>query len=271
MMQFAPLVSVTVEHAYFANGLAHGLKLRPDAITAKRLRAPWYAWRTDGCHLTIASDNTNPPPADEADAPFRFLAWVTDPLLPAASEPFLSEGPQILHLSMADKVLEPDGRWRLHPGVHAGAAGLGDAAADATPHPAVPERRPLFELTITAPAEKDRPMRCVIRLASRQVFWTYMVQGAMARGALSIVDTDGAHDFDALGEAPLPGNRTARIFRSTAPLALAERPPFRFQLREKSSVAERVLLRRLPGAGPNFRPVPGQDGQAMQAEIFVNV
>ncbi len=271
MMRFTPLVSVTVEHDYFADGTAHGLELRPDTVTANRLAARWYAWRADGSRLTIATDRANPPSGDEADAPFRFLAWVTDPLLTAASEPFLSNSPKILRLSMANKVQEPDGRWRLHPGVHAGAAGLGDAAADATPHPAVPERRPLFELALTAPVAEGQPMDCVVRLASREVFWTYLVQGAAAHGTLSIIDADGAHNFDALGEAPIPGNHTAQVFRSTAPLPLAERAPYRFQLREQGSVAERVLIRRLPNAGNRFRPIPGKTGPAMEAEIFVNI
>ena len=271
MMRFAPLVSVTVEHDYFADGTAHGLELRPDAGTAKRLAARRYAWRADRSHLTIATDSANPPPDDEADTPFRFLARVTDPLLTEASEPFLSNSPKILRLSMADRVQEPDGRWRLHAGDYAAAKGLEDPAPDTTPHPAVPERRALFELALTAPPEADRPMNCVIRLASRQVFWTYLVQGTAARGALSIVDADGAHNFDALGEAQISGNHTAQVFRSTAPLALAERPPYRFQLREQGSVAERVLIRRLPSAGSRFRPIPGRTGPAMQAEIFVNI
>lgn len=269
-MRFRPLLSLSVEHGYFADGRAHGLSLRPDGATAKRLGARWFAWRADEGQLAIAADADDPPPGDDLQQAFRFLAWPIRTTLAAASEPFLFAGKQVLRLSTDAKVQEADGRWRLHTGETASADDLADPAPDAEAHPAVPARRPLFDVSLTPPAA-DAPLACVIRLASRKVFWTYLVQGASDRGALSVVDAGGTHTFEALGEAPLPGARTAQAFRSAQPLALAERPPYRFQLREQGSLAERVLIRRLPGAGQRLRPVPGRDGTALQAEIFVHV
>ncbi|MCA8927698.1 MAG: hypothetical protein KDC18_06470 [Alphaproteobacteria bacterium] len=276
-MRFRPLVTLTLEHAFYAEGVATGVRFVPDAATARRLAARWYAWRGQGGRLTIAVDAADLPPADAA--PFRFLVWPTDPDLPAASEAFLSDGPQMAVLSTDAGVREDDGRWRLHAGDCVNAADLADPEADAGPHPAVPGRRPLLEVRLappegdTSPPEGDTPppLETVVRLASRKVFWTYLVQGAADRGPLSVVDAAGELRFEAVDETPLPGRAPAQTFRSADPLALAERPPYRFQLREQGSVAERVLIRRLPGAGNRFRPIPGQPDGAMQAEIFVHV
>jgi|GEM_PF-4688218 len=270
-MRFRPLLSVTLEHGYFADGVAQGVAFRPDTATAKRLAGPWYAWQGRNGRLAVAADAANPPPADEAGLALRFLLWPADAALVPASEAFLTAGPQMARLSTEAKVQEADGRWRLHSGETVTADDMAEPAADAHAHPAVPERRPLADLSLTLPDPADAPLDCVVRFASRKVFWTYLVLGGDRLGPLSVVDAAGDQAFERLEPVALPGQRTALPFRSANPLALAERTPYRFQLREQNSVADRVLVRRLPAASNRFRPISGPDGPGMQAEIFVNL
>lgn len=269
MGSLAAILNVTVEHGFYADGLAQGLAFRPDAGTTRRLQAPWWAMRTNDHQLLVVGDLDAAAAADDL-APLRFLAWVGDPALWTVSEPFVAVPDKLLRFASERAVRDDDGRWRLHKGTTVARDDLRSPHADAQPHPLVPARRPLFELVVTPDAQAG-PRDAVIRFAARRAFWTYHLQGRNGFGPLRVVDADGALDFKDLGSTRLATTGEARSFRSARPLALGERPAHRFQVRERRGDAERVVVRRLPGPSARLSRVPDRRDRAVQAEIFVNL
>lgn len=268
MSHYQPLLSLDVEHAYYGDQ-PPPLTLQADAETARRLSAPRFVIRISAGRLQVAADLSEPLTAAEAE-PLRFLAWPSDPAILAASEAFLTASDKLLRLSSDKRTKESDGRWRLHPETAADRNALRVPGGEAKPHPAIAERKPLFEVLL-APNAEDAPARYVIRFAARKVYWTYYVQSAKELGPLSITDTKGEATFKALGETALASGHKAMAFRSSAPIALAARSPMQLQLKEEGEPSERVLVRRLPVAGDTIRPIPGRRDNAMQAEIYVSV
>lgn len=265
----ARVFGLTVEHGYFADGLAQGLAFRPDAGTARRLQAPWWAIRTNDHQLMVAADLTAAAAADDL-APLRFWAWAENAALWTVCEAFVATPDKLLRFSTERAVRDADGRWRLHKGATATRNDLRRPAADAQPHPRVPARRPVFECVVK-PDGAFAPGDAVIRFAARRAFWTYHLQGRNGFGPLRVVDADGAFDFEDLGGTRLAPSSTAWSFRSARPLALGERPAHRFQVRERRGAAERVVIRRLPGPTAQLARVPGKRADAVQAEIYVNL
>jgi hypothetical protein len=109
---------------------------------------------------------------------------------------------------------------------------------------------------------------------SRQSIWCYWLLGDWDEKVLSIVDTRGALEFDALGPLPLDAAspRRAHCFRSRAPLALSERAPTGLQLRAgHSAAATRVVVSQLPAPRPTaLQYENGPNGRQAVSEIFVS-
>lgn len=85
---------------------------------------------------------------------------------------------------------------------------------------------------------------------SRQTIWKYVLTGDWRGRSLSVVDQRGEVAFTEPAEERLPNGQCALAVHSTTPIALRERPPQRFQLRDMTDASERVLISRLPGATP---------------------
>jgi hypothetical protein len=109
---------------------------------------------------------------------------------------------------------------------------------------------------------------------SRQSIWCYWLLGEWEEKVLTIVDTQGAREFDALGLTPLDTAemRRAHCFRSRAPLALSERAPTGLQLRAgHSAAATRVVVSQLPAPRPTaLQYESGPNGRQAVSEIFVS-
>lgn len=109
---------------------------------------------------------------------------------------------------------------------------------------------------------------------SRRSIWCYWLLGDWEEKVLTIVDTRGALEFDALGSIPLDPAQTrqAHCFRSRAPLALTERAPTGLQLRAgHSAAASRVVVSQLPAPRPTaLQYENGPNGRQAVSEIFVS-
>ncbi len=93
---------------------------------------------------------------------------------------------------------------------------------------------------------QERGRHFSIRFGARESFWQYHLLGSMNRENAFIVDLDNRVEFEPQGEVLLPGNRRSNVFRSKQRIPVLERTEYRFQLRERSQVGSRVLVKRLP-------------------------
>lgn len=102
--------------------------------------------------------------------------------------------------------------------------------------------------------------------------WTYHLTGRGLRDDLEIVDADDTVGFDDLGARTLPDGTTARVIRSTVPLALRARPLQRFVLQHDGRFGPTVLIPALPAAGTKIRPIT-EDGAPgrLQSDIYVTL
>ncbi|TVQ36085.1 MAG: hypothetical protein EA356_06355 [Geminicoccaceae bacterium] len=268
MRRFSPLLSLVVEHDFYAPGRPDGLRFVPDPTTAALLRGPDLVWRAARGELLVAGVDD----AWQGDAPslgLRFLVWSETPGFLAAAEAFVAPGDQMLRFSTERAVDEGGAIWRLHPAPAVTRAERRRTPADAVPPAHLPARRPLFDVVFElAPATVGRRYR--IRFEARKVFWTYYVQGVAPATSLAVVDADGEETFAALGAPAADRAVRGLVFRSKRRLALAERSTRRFQLREQLEIGTRVLIRQLPSAGLQLAPIPERRDGALQSEIYVN-
>ncbi len=245
MTRWAPLLEVTVEHGFFADGLARGLRFEPTEDTVAWLRGHDAVCRETGAGLLVAL------PVDRtaaADDPQR-LTWrvhSSDALLAGVTEGLPGRAPELLHWC-ATLVL--DDPTRLHA---APTAGMADAwpltwpAVSAALDHSTRRQPPVALLSVPLPTAS---VQYQVRLAPRSTVWKYWLLGDWSADPLQVVDP--AHEVvftDPVSE-PLGDGRVALAVRSRSGIALAQRSEARFQLRSRGAAVERVLVKRLPVAG----------------------
>jgi hypothetical protein len=88
---------------------------------------------------------------------------------------------------------------------------------------------------------------------------------------LQVTDVAGVVRFGDSDHEVLPDGTRVTVIRSAVPIALAERPRQRFQLRRGTGADARVLVARLPLASPAGLRREIVDGVLSDvSEIFVN-
>ena len=113
-------------------------------------------------------------------------------------------------------------------------------------------------------------MEVTVTLPVRKTYWKYLLVGDWGQ-ALQVSDAAGVIAFGASQHEVLPDGTTVTVIRSTAPIALAERPRQRFQLERADGAQARVLMARLPLANPAALRRELVDGALCDvSEIFVN-
>lgn len=111
-----------------------------------------------------------------------------------------------------------------------------------------------------------------INFKSRETFWKYYVFGDRSGTELFVADAERKIEFEALGETSFAEGRTALAFRSKTPLPLQERSDHRFQLGERDSGPENILIRRLPVATANRINKETINGKEVSvSELYVNL
>ncbi len=281
MARYLPRLRITVEHAYYTGGLARGLRFEPDADTAAWLHTHDGVWRDTGAGIELAAPAPHENAAPAAAAVLTWFVRCDDrpfgnvtALLPRNSDSVLrfqlppgtdtagpSEAPQTLH---AGAHAGPDDAWPTHPpGILAGEL----STAQKT-------RLPAFLVRVPAPP-LDNPPRAEatyrIAFEARSPVWKYCLLGDWSADPLRVEDTaQGASFSDPVSET-LDNGQAALSIRSRAGIALRERSDHRFQLRSRSAVADRVLVKRLPVAGADHFVREKIDGvPTLVSEIFVH-
>lgn len=276
-----PLLRVDVTHGYFADGRCRGLRFLPTGSTAHRLQRAGVWARQDGATLLLVG------PADAADqlrgGATAALGWQ----VVATDERFASY--------TDDPARRPGELLLVGTALAVGAARDGDAGDD-LPEPlrvrpvslhrrivmqalSVRDRaRPPFALLRIGPdrlrpraAFPDQPRRLGWTLAPRATVWKYCLFGDWPEDALDVFDPAGRIDFQPPARERLDDGRPLLALRSRRPLELAEQAAARLQLRCRSGDIVRVLVKRLPVAGPQHLAREEIDGAAtLVSEIHVH-
>jgi hypothetical protein len=246
MTRYASWLRCTVQHDFYADGQARGLRFVPHADTQRWLDMHGCICRVTGSELLVAAPLSVV--ATRAEAALCWSVYADDPQLAAVTEGLDLQPGELLLLAPSGV---RDGDAWLHAGDTAGAAehwplrwpsvsaGLGAAGH---------HRPPPMLLTVPAP---QAPVHYRARLAARATVWKYWLMGAWAEDGLQVVDTAEERPvrFSAPEQASLRGHGAAWTVRSLAPLALRQRHDARFQLCSGSADARRILVKRLPVAG----------------------
>ncbi len=269
MGPYLPLISLEVEHSYFQGGVCRRLSLTPTAASARRIeRTGCLVRRTDRGLVLLFDASTGVAlhqHASDADEPlcFHFLARAADASFANYTDGSIGSPHGLLMLDSRHAVLdEASGRWRLHAGASAGAADVKRLdCPEATEALSRHERHapPHFVVSIliteadVAQAMQQQAKRYFCRLQARATVWKYYLFGdlAEAEGGVQVVDLGQACGFDAAVGERLPDGQSVLAVRSSAPIALQERSPQRFQLRRQGTGADKVLIKRLPVASPS--------------------
>ena len=132
---------------------------------------------------------------------------------------------------------------------------------------------PLFKITISL-AKKDNlddHKEYIICHVARQTYWKYYFLGELAKKEAMVNDMHGKMQFRYAGkQTPFP-DTPARVYYSTEPIILRDRPDQRFQLRQLGEAGDKVLIKRLPNASAkNLSREIIQDKEVYVSEIFIN-
>jgi hypothetical protein len=264
MGPFQPLFSVEVEHGFFPGAVCRGLRFVPTPAAAARLERARCLLRSTDRGVLVLHDAGAAPVlqalAGAVDEPLRldFLVRATDPLFANYTEGLAST---LTALPMFDtEHALPDGeRWRLHTGASAGPADLQRLDAPrATALLARQERLapPAFTVSITvsaadAAAPPPQGKRYFCRLQARTTVWKYCLFGTWVEAnddPVQVVDLAQGWRFEPAVAERLADGQEVLAVRSSTRIPLQQRSDRRFQLRQRSGGADRVLIKRLPVA-----------------------
>jgi hypothetical protein len=259
---YAPLLQVSVSHAFFPDGRVPGLHWESPPATDRLLERAGCIARPVGSGLQIFYDSARRDhlAACLADrrTPMRLtFRWsVREWPLEGITEGVPREPGRALFVCSRRAVDEPHNAcWRLHRAPEVGAADFRRISrAPLRPAPVVRLRLGPEDLPSPDDLAGGRHLR--IRLAARKTWWKYFFVGAQAAGQLRVVDLQQQVEFSAPEPETLADGRTALCARSLSPIALQQRPAERFQLvRRDADGHDQVVLARLPAASGAAGPV----------------
>ena len=135
--------------------------------------------------------------------------------------------------------------------------------------------RPLFVVNICAKDKIDylfdeqkniTSKEFLIRFNTRKVYWKYILPFQKEPDCdLHIFDEKGKNKFIREKNEILPEGMTGIVFKSKEKIPLIDRSPYRFQLREKKSLTEKIIKQRL--SVPSVKLIQGDKDIS---EIFIN-
>lgn len=296
MSQYAILVSLTVEHAYFTGGRTPDLTFTPSRECAHMLRLMRLSLKQDRNCLEIWQELADIPlpnsvgnetPSENMpkkvsipELCFYFDIEGTDPLfsfytdLPKTGLNFASEvlmkNEQLTQfeaeveylVSMEKPVIEKHG-------VHDQRTSLISV-----------ELHGVQLHTISKAIDSNvisrliHPVkRYVMALKSKPIHWKYFFSGSLAKKKLHIVDLDAEENGLGIGfvDSSLTATKDGLAMISTSAIAMRHQPSQRFQLRE-AGAGERILVERLPNASlARIGKEKSRDGASMVvAEIYIH-
>ena len=286
LARYRPLLAVTVEHAFFADGAGRGVRVEPDAASARVLARSGCLWRAMVNGVSVYCDVSRPELCEsclaEAQPPFslRFLGYADDPLFDAYTGGYTPRPGSILAFEGGAAVAEaPEQRLRLHEGETVSDEYLRAAEDSESPADALGRRVPP-KFSVRIGVERDAASarangaaaKCyVLRFAARETIWRYYLLGGWAKEQVRVVDLNDKIGFVPDAAKRFSNGRTAHAVRSQEAIALQEAPAQRFQLRVREEGKERVIVKRLPVASAGQFHIEEHEGApTWVSEIYVN-
>jgi len=280
MGTYRPLFSVSVGHGYFSDGEWKGLDFVSTPGTVKVIEgADVLVRRTNSGVGVFYGENRSDALslyAEDANGVLRFSfkVYAGDRAFANYTSPATRKDNAILSFDNREAVGAPEtGRVRLCKDEFVSEKDFRDMDA-LVAEGILCERDkrvpPDFVVAVSIKLGKDDlsgdaaawvPRDCYVKFNARQSFWRYFLMGGMNRNNPLIVDLDNRVEFESCGEVMLPGNRSAKVFRSKELIPVLEKSSYRFQLREQGQGGGRVLIKRLPVASESRLGLDVIDGQ----------
>lgn len=290
MGSYRPLFNISVRHDFYADGLCPCIDFVPSEQTQQIINNAGLLVRKSAGGIGLIYDQGRSDAlvsyVDDQTEPlcFEFKVYSTEPQLKSYTEPFTAhpEGCTLYFDNLAD--VNPDNQdIRLHASEYVSNISFKKLESLQLMDVLSQKDRlipPLFVVSIYA-AGKAGPLfsapfetaakNYYLSFKSRQTFWKYYLLGSMARKDAYILDPDGGVEFEFTGETSLSDARSALTFRSRVAIPLRQRQSFRFQLKERASEGERVLIKRLPVAGAaQFGKEVLSEQEIVVSEIYIN-
>lgn len=258
--RYQPLMGVQVQHGYFEPGRTRHLVFDPCELTQRLMRQFDVLMRFDGANLELhaRADRLDGLRSEctQAGGVLRFQLRSTDPACGLYTAPLEAD-------RVAEFVPDPDRRGQLMLQTR-------PRTGTAPPSPSTVLGELMLPLEPVA-AEDASSRTWLLQIAARSTIWKYWLLGDWLDRELTLVDLAGQIEFAQPVSEALPDGRTATVIRSRTAIALQERPPQRFQLRDARSTPPKVLVPRMPAAAPGGLGREWQSGDtALVAEIFLS-
>jgi len=288
MARYRPLLSIAVEHGYFADVLCRNLRFEPCEQSAALLQKSGCVWRAVVGGIAIHADVSKTKllrSCFEEMSPSRrlgFRAYAEDSLFDTYTGGYQRSDDAVLFLDSDNAVQEAtSGRYRLH---------ASDSVSDADrrlinspsllnnrrPRTGSPKCEVWIQADIDSLDEFSHAQDAVgknyyLRFAARSTLWQYIVVGDWMQEQVSVVDLADKVRFSASHPRNFANGRVAQTLRSEEVISLQERSSQRFQLRVQDHGTERVMIKRLPVASAGqFNIEEHKGAPTWVSEIYVN-
>ncbi|MCP5244474.1 MAG: hypothetical protein H6937_00295 [Burkholderiales bacterium] len=263
MGSYQLLFSVTVEHMYFTDHACKSLEFVPTHATAHLFRQSGLLSRISENRLSVFFEDDKLDTLQlyaQDDFAFSYKVFSRDSNFSKYTLPAIQPDDAILYFDNQSLNSDKDGRYLLHDGAYVSEADYVELNAPVVTdcfesrdyhvkpsfivHIAIQKDSQLLSLD-----QGNRQLRqFFISFASNKTVWKYYFVGDLARRNLYIADLDNKIQFEEIGNAVLPGNRTAKMLQSTQAIQMLEQPQQRLQLKESLELRDKVLINRLPNA-----------------------
>ncbi|MCJ8208320.1 hypothetical protein MUY27_01280 [Mucilaginibacter sp. RS28] len=270
--QYQTLLTVSLEHDYFANNQFSRFTLAPFAETADYMHKKGILLRVRGAAITLLADT-----GEEGDKlkfllaegyPLNFAINITDPdflnYTDAISDALASSVYYFSSYQQED-LLPTDSA------LHQAAAVTG---ADTKPVENFAElffKKPFGVLSLKLSSVVPSAYR--INFKAKATYWKYIIvsEYLLDMDHLAVVDSQ-QQAFEGPEQAVLPNNQKALVFSSGQPIKLSERPAAVFSLVESyagNATRYRVVKRSLPGPDVSRISAALTDTTTNSSEIFI--
>ena len=246
---YKPLFTVSVEHGYFVDGLWQRLVFEPTGATRRLMDRNGLLLRQTGNGIAMLYDELMQQrmPGDSEALQLGFKVRAQDRSYATYTAPAMCrDGKMMAFGNREDGLLLTAGEFAGDEDLRACDELVADGLLAVRDLRVLPDFVVDIHIAVDVNAQSVPQYR--IRFEERRSYWKYHLLGNMNREGPYIVDLDNQVEFEARGEAVLPGNRRSRVFLSRQRVPVLEKSNYRFQLRERGNGVAKVLVKRLPVA-----------------------
>ncbi len=242
---FRQLLSLAVDHAFFAPRHCGTLQFQPDAATAVALASTGCLFRQldtgfELCHYQSATAALQLQLTQAQPWRLTFFGRSSDLHFVNYTDGLTGRDHPLCFRS--DDVNHAPGAARQ---LRAETPGLQQYTWPRGPLPLC-----ALSLDVGANILDNAPLQYQLSFAARATHWKYYFTGDWPSQPLRVVDGVGLLQFDAARTEQLHDGRSAQVIVSSTPIALQERPQQRLTLRTAQGAVDKILIKRLPLASP---------------------